>query len=270
LLAYSGGVRTLTAAGIEEAWSDMQQLPAPWSARSGGTVADTTGGKGVIEFGQLDEPADDLPAALPFRAPVSDEVAKSKSPIAQIEAIEKQLFEMEDDFHPAGSIRPEVELVFQSTSNPFQEPFDQEEVVLDRYAAIETDALANRPLVSSAESRELGAMLTPFAREAGPSVAIAAASCSDGMPNIAAEPHPPAQKAVDERTATPQSAAANAAVAAGSVGAQAPKGARIVPADELDLIVIEDPPERFVSVTKPASRVMGHEYRQLFAQLRRG
>ncbi len=153
LLAYAGGVRQLTASGIEEAWSDLQQLPTPWSASQGAPAVDS---KGVVEFGNLDEDfGDEHPAALPFRAPATAEAGPSANPIDRIEAIEKQLFEMDDDFQPAGSIRPEVELVFQSTSNPFQESFDEEEVVIDRYTAIETDALANRPLVTSAESREL-------------------------------------------------------------------------------------------------------------------
>ncbi len=41
----------------------------------------------------------------------------------------------EDEFQPAGTIRPEVELHFQRTANPFHEAFDEEEVVLDPYIA---------------------------------------------------------------------------------------------------------------------------------------
>jgi len=44
-------------------------------------------------------------------------------------------------------------------THPFEESFDEEEVVIDPYTAIETDALADRPLVRSSESRELSALL---------------------------------------------------------------------------------------------------------------
>ena len=50
LLASVGGVTTINAAGVEEAWADLQQLPTPWSS-------DETqqSGEHFIEFGSLDD-----------------------------------------------------------------------------------------------------------------------------------------------------------------------------------------------------------------------
>ncbi len=39
MLACAGGVKQLTAGGIEEAWSDLQQLPTPWNAMPGAPSA---------------------------------------------------------------------------------------------------------------------------------------------------------------------------------------------------------------------------------------
>ncbi len=269
LLAYAGGARNISDSSIEEAWSDLQQLPTPMSGARPQANAQK---RSVVEFGHLDEDvSDEMPAALPFRSPNLSSAHLELDPIQQIEAVEKELFELGDDFQPAGSIRPEVELVFQSTSNPFDESFDEEEVVIDRYTAIETDALANRPRVTSSESLALSALLTPFEREPQPSVAVAAASWPGGTPDE--------HRNVESRAKTPlvkpsQTAAVDAPLkASGGPPAQRP-WTETVPRDELvdeDLIVVEEPPEQIISVSKKlAPRVKRQEYRQLFAKLRRG
>jgi len=60
MLAASGGAARIHAAGIEEAWADLQQLPLPGGSRNP-RPAELGSGKSeaVIEFGSLD---DDLPA----------------------------------------------------------------------------------------------------------------------------------------------------------------------------------------------------------------
>ena len=61
--------------------------------------------------------------------------ADDSEPSEQIHRIEQLLAEADDDFQPAGSIGPEIELCFEEAVHPFQEEFEHEEVVLDRYAA---------------------------------------------------------------------------------------------------------------------------------------
>jgi len=139
LLAYVAGQPQVSPAGIEEAWSDLQQLPTPWS----GEPAKQTDDDNVIQFGGLDESPEEseLPAAggqgdSPLRiSPASEPLAPSAGePEEQLQRIENLLADAEKDFEPAGTIGPEVELTFEEAIHPFREEFSEEEVVADRYA----------------------------------------------------------------------------------------------------------------------------------------
>src|SRR3712207_7556567 len=44
---------------------------------------------------------------------------------------------------------------FEGAANPFQEAFEEEEVIIDRYASLEASALRSRQVVHSREGREL-------------------------------------------------------------------------------------------------------------------
>jgi hypothetical protein len=279
LLAYAGGVDRLNAAGIEEAWSDLQQLPTPWSSAEGAPAV--AGSADIIEFGQLDaDSSEDLPAALPFSSVARKASAKADLSANELEnAVE--IAAAEDDFQPAGSIRPEVELTFESLSTPFH-TFDEEEVVLDRYTSIERDALANRPLVRGPESRELSAMLSSRAPEHPPVVAIGAKSWPGGTPttvvndnveptsNTASQPAPSHDFTFNASDATSSSSTSSVAQQTSSKPAVSSQPACSPEADD-DLIVIEEPADRgVVTVNTPKPAVRRQEYRQLFAQLRRG
>jgi type II secretory pathway predicted ATPase ExeA len=133
LLACAAGQRQLQAAQIEQAWADLQQLPTPWNEET------SDQDDAVIEFGGLDDqPADDespgketsLP---PLRiSPDSDRCEEpTGEPADQLEGIQQMLDSVEEDFQPRGSIGPELELVFD---DPFEEDFEKEEVVTDRYS----------------------------------------------------------------------------------------------------------------------------------------
>ena len=126
VLAYTGGKPTIEPAMIEESWADLQQLPTPWNAEGRGQKSSD----GVIEFGGLDDEPTLAPAAPP---PVVDEAAAP--PDEQVSQIQGMISELDEDFQPAGSIRPEVELVFDDPANPLCERFQQEELIVDRYSA---------------------------------------------------------------------------------------------------------------------------------------
>ena len=64
ILTALGECRTVTAAAIEEAWSDLQQLPTPWQPGSNGREA----APAVVEFAPLDDLQDEASAIL-FPAP---------------------------------------------------------------------------------------------------------------------------------------------------------------------------------------------------------
>ncbi len=312
LLAFAGGKRPLSAAGIDEAWADLQQLPTPWNVSQGAPAAEKSAG--VVEFGNLDDAADELPAALPFRTPKTTTNADELSPLERLNKITAQLAtidaneeqESEDDFQPAGSIGPELELVFQSASSPFHQSFEEEEVIIDRYTAIEADALTNRPLVHSAEGRVLGALLptaSQISTASKPMMSIAPATWPGGEPSHVARKSTADTAAVASAASTVfETAVASsvdsqfdwttepAVVAASTPEVVSPADFASSPVEsistephsmpmdlplaaesEQDLIVVEDPPEVTIPVTiKAPVRVRRKEYRQLFAQLRRG
>ena len=151
LLAYVAGRQQVTPADIEEAWADLQQLPTPWN---GEAKSESSGG--VIEFGSLDESAAEtatarLPPPLGRAAPtlrisptLDDVESDSSEPAQQIHRIEQLLAEADDDFQPAGSIVPEIELHFEESPHPFQEEFEHEEVISDRYATASRSVMGRR------------------------------------------------------------------------------------------------------------------------------
>lgn len=138
ILAFTAGRRPVEAVCVEEAWSDLQQLPTPWNAESKAERP----GVAVIEFGGLDdddeEPAKGARPTVPMLRVAKTEdqpaVVETVEPLEQLRRIETAISELDGDYQPAGSIEPEVELVFPDPGNPFSEPFAQEEPVVQRYA----------------------------------------------------------------------------------------------------------------------------------------
>ena len=133
LLAYTAGRRQVDRACAEEAWADLQQLPTPWNDESREGKAEG----GVIEFGGLDDDHTECDEAAGVGTVSMLRVApESGEPIAEpaerIDGIQQALAELEEDFHPAGSIGPEVELLFGDSVSAFNEEFEEEEVVADR------------------------------------------------------------------------------------------------------------------------------------------
>ncbi|MCC7083742.1 MAG: AAA family ATPase [Pirellulales bacterium] len=278
LLAYAGGMKQLTAAGIEEAWADLQQLPMPWSSNIESAAAEREAN--IIEFGQLDDDSsEDLPAAVPF--PTHNRTSTPKKGVVSSELGSAVEFAAaEDDFQPAGSIHPEVELTFQSLTTPFH-TFDEEEVVLDRYTLIERDALANRPLVRGPESRELAAMLPPIAADRLPPIGIGPKNWAGGTPTDA----PIVDSSCEDREVGDPAPATDTLSElpdqAEHFGMKLPLSSHLdtaansrlawVQTSDDELIVIEEPAEPAGGVNRNIKQVVRRqEYRQLFAKLRHG
>ncbi len=148
LLAYAAGQRQLDAAQVEEAWADLQQLPTPWNEQAAPS-------DNVIEFGgledesapmplagnaeRLDATSEATPPASPLHVmPETEELADAEvaglEATEQLRQIQEMLADVQQEFTPAGSIGPEIELVFDDPAHPFQETFQHEEVIKDRYA----------------------------------------------------------------------------------------------------------------------------------------
>jgi type II secretory pathway predicted ATPase ExeA len=139
LLAYVAGRQQISAKNIEEAWADLQQLPTPWMS----SEKKAESSEGVVEFGSLDDQFETVSSetgSATLRVAAEDEGAEVEAvegePSDQFHRIERLLAETEEDeeFEPAGSIGPEVELYFDGVVHPFAEEFEHEELVADRYA----------------------------------------------------------------------------------------------------------------------------------------
>lgn len=171
MLAAIGRKRQIDAAGVEEAWADLQQLPIPLAEppalrKSGAAQA------GIVEFGQLGEsptvvagnigPADKQETA----ELIADAAVASLDSISRtIDALHEDAINFEsgigdglESFLPATS-GTEVELFFHSAHDPFGGQWDQEEVVLDKYASLQDTAVRSQR-VTSDEGRAIGAAVS--------------------------------------------------------------------------------------------------------------
>lgn len=130
IMASAGGRTNLDAAGIQEAWADLQQLPAPWTSLAP-IATESESEDSMIEFGQLDDIRDQLPIGSTL------ELVESPPPMsADTELKVVADSETDSDSVPNASPQPEIELVIYGEESPFDESFQDEELVVDQYSAM--------------------------------------------------------------------------------------------------------------------------------------
>jgi type II secretory pathway predicted ATPase ExeA len=134
-LACQSGRRTIDAGGIEEAWADLQQLPAPWHEQS--VEADNS--KAVVEFGELDGVAPDAPGDDEATDGGADDTTFLETGVLELDSEAADLvsdaqFESADEEDEAGVELPEP------AADPFDAPFAEEEVVVDHFATLAAEA----------------------------------------------------------------------------------------------------------------------------------
>jgi hypothetical protein len=133
-------------------------LPTPWNSPA------SPASDNVIEFGGLDDSSLELPP-IAGRIAASEEASPAESPapvptlvaetsedpetFEQLCHIQKLLADIRVEFQPAAAVGPEVELVFDAP-HPFAEPFEEEEVIADRYAVTATSPVPNPPAAEPA------------------------------------------------------------------------------------------------------------------------
>jgi type II secretory pathway predicted ATPase ExeA len=284
MLAALGGHRQLTADGIEEAWSDLQQLPVPWHepARPAGAAAATSESSAAIEFGQLDEAGSNSATVVgPFVGATGEAAEQRLSAIeSSLAALreEGQEFAEEplprdgepDDFSPTLETASEVELIFHSAHDPFGGGWQEEEVVIDRYAMLEEARLRR---VASEEGRKIAAALdrsTPSRQAAGaPEPAAAGDIALATLAPREAEFDPASDPLLPEEPAESTGDA--------NVHRRATISLRELAGDDRDLIVVDDqarpsaPPAAASAASAPVTNppAKRREYRQLFSSLRK-
>jgi len=265
MLTALAGKRQVDAAGIEEAWADLQQLPLP--LHEGPTVGSGSGSaSGIVEFGQLGDP----PTVV--AGTIGPDLANAA--VAKLDSISRTLDTLQepasgqhmieslaaDDFSPAAEGGTEVELLFHGAHDPFGGHWEEEEVVVDRYASLE-DAVLRSQRVTSGAGQAIGAAVS--AAVAGDvarnderlQVAGAGKSRGESDASAAADLNPADDPLLPEEIPVEEPR-------------RRPVLLRAVAQDDRDMIVVDDesPPASVPVVSRPRRP----EYRQLFSKLRNG
>jgi type II secretory pathway predicted ATPase ExeA len=272
LLAALGGHLQLDAAGIEEAWADLQQLPIPLHEPPVLGSLGSGSASGIVEFGQLAEE----PAAV--AGTIGPSVADAA--VASLDAIGRTIESLHapaltegvitgtaaDDFSPADASGTEVELIFHGAHDPFGGHWEEEEVVIDRFASLEDQAIRNRQRATTDEGKAMGAAVTaalgpvvgeapeplvsparpPHDHEAGDDAPLTIAASADFHP--ASDPLLP-----EESVLLPPARRATVSL-------------RELGQDDRDMIVVEE--DQTPRAVPLAGRPKRPEYRQLFSTLR--
>jgi hypothetical protein len=154
VLAFADGLTEISAAMVEQAWADLQQLPTPWSVPSPAHARSTSG---TIEFGRLDdeEPFEPDAESPSVRFP-TERIGRRTAEVAEAEFTEvaalddfdsefetlavhsaDDLGHEHDEHYVAADATTQIELtVVETAVDPFGEPFADEESVVDHVAAL--------------------------------------------------------------------------------------------------------------------------------------
>ncbi len=224
--------RLVTPADIATAWCEIQRLPAPAGLEPIATTStrddesttvafddDFGGGNGlgVIEFGAGDEPVAEL----------------------------HRLVEAEPADPWSG---PDVELVFGSSSDPFEELFADEERVVERYVMNGPDDFHGRRHVNSREGQSMGRVL-------------ASIGCDTADRPTMAQHAEAVATHHEESVTSSDDAESSVSMTIADEGDM----------DDADMVVIEeDVHEGSSEAASPVFSVRPSDYRSLFTRLRRG
>ena len=283
-MAEETGCAPLDAALVQQAWSDLQQLPAPWNSAGASAPHASPAGSSVIEFGELDsqsiylehdqfeeeeEADDEMPASIPINSGRPGRHILSSDPLDVTLDTAELLLDSFDHFEQFGGLELRAveplplpkeepgEPEKPAATDPFAEPFAEEEVVVDPYAAFESELLRTAPQVTNRLDRA-------FASELHRCVQRATASPEPIAHKAHAEK--PAEKLADklagrlsekvEVAAPPLSGPVRLHDSSDSA---IPTAGKTAPANEL--LVVEDDDATAAEV------VQGRQFRRLFTSL---
>jgi type II secretory pathway predicted ATPase ExeA len=252
--AVQAGQARVDRTAIQQAWSDLQQLPTPWETPAEEVVAEASD---VIEFGNL---RDDLIAA-----------GHTIDEISGVEDTELDREEESTAIRAAVTSKPTV-----TTRDPFAEKFDDEEIVLDNFAG--WDEMFRRDVPRVENRRDPGfSTLVQAAIEASPvsSSRFVVTNSSAALEPIQSVSARPRLKLADVPDATAHaskrpsaSKLAHDSDSLGSILSAFASHQEETPATDLEnpvLVIEEDAPQ---DRTYPGVR--REEYRHLFSRLRSG
>jgi type II secretory pathway predicted ATPase ExeA len=329
MLACMAQCRPLDGRMIDDAWADLQQLPIPWQPMGGEKPAAT----GVVEFGGLALDDDELierdqPTEVPNTTKAPDILAVETVPFSETPANLEASFDFAEglDALPSSSDEMdraadpcEIAQVAQcqqadasqttgqtpsiyaskpvpfSGSNPFDEPFEHEQVVVDRYALLQAVHGGDSP--AAIKQREIAAAMqtifenavqyveppdqraatlppAPPAAPAAPAAAVAE-DIEDQVLHTLAEldrdaahafESPASRESSDEDADEVCISLDMASEEDESTGVQV---VRKLPSDDNDMIVVVDDQRGETPLRSSGGIAHRQEYRQLFSKLRR-
>ncbi len=169
-MAHETGNTPMGGEVVQQAWSELQQLPAPWNTPP--VTAPAT--ESVVEFGELsaegefleENSEDDLPASIPMNLQRQDETEfvetfdATEQLLEQIEKLDSTSDVSQEGVSQEGVPQEETA---PAAYDPFQEAFGSEEVVLDQYLAFECELLATAPRVINRLDTAFAYQLREFA-----------------------------------------------------------------------------------------------------------
>jgi type II secretory pathway predicted ATPase ExeA len=253
LMAAAKDRRLIDCHVIQEAWADLQQLPTPWEtpAADAADPPETP----VVEFGRL---RDDV-----LTDDGNDDVASFDVEPTELDT-DDWLISAKIQTDDLPKAQPAEAVV---AADPFAEKFDEEEVVLDNYAAWDDMFGRDTPRVSNRREPQF-ATLVQAAVNASP---VAAVGREDDRLDM---------KLAADETARPAAATdaprLRLAIVCDTPRAGQTDGIALADESKLDqfdiepnddpILVVEDDP----SPSAEASPVRREEYRQLFSRLRSG
>ncbi len=282
VLGAIGQQALIDAGGIEEAWADLQQLPIPCGGSDSGTQP---AARDILEFGELDdEPSIELgdagesataPPAAVAESVCSPDAGTLAEPDAAecgsnatgpVVAIHRPDAEEPDESvcEPAADAEqelplpfhrpeqaPEVELIFHGVHDPFDEPFEDEEVLVDPYASLEA---LNTPHVTLGDN-------VPN---------VANVDSADALFPDAARSGPHHESPIQAAPSVAESVACSNSADAAQPDLDPAIEAAQLPADDRDLLEIYDDAQQLAEAGKQATNEPRklRPYRHLFADLR--
>ncbi|MFN0019900.1 MAG: ExeA family protein [Pirellulaceae bacterium] len=198
ILSALGGHSQIGPEAIEEAWSDLQQLPAPWHQTS---RKESAAPAAVVEFGQLQDDEgiaeevveiereasgwatsatttqrDEIQPSYDYRETqaelrIGENLNCLNSGLGALDSAEGiefgtfgDLYEDAVEFEPVGDAGTQVELTFSTPANPFGDGFDEEEIVVDHYANLAANYVSDM-LDHQDGTREIAEQIVELARQ---------------------------------------------------------------------------------------------------------
>ncbi len=274
MLAALGRKRQIDESGVDEAWADLQQLPLPVHESPLRTRRATAENTGIVEFGQLNDVPTIVAGSIgPELGNLTvanlDSISRTID-ILHYEALGHEALGHEalgeeeasgdglEAFSPVAD-GTEVELFFHGAHDPFGGQWEEEEVVLDRYASLHDTAVRSQR-VTSDEGRAMGAAISAMMKpsqggslQLSPTVIEAAANVvvAPAIAPLEDEFCPANDPLMPEEAVTIESIE---------------RTLRTVVEDDRDLLLIDDGEPTRTAI--PAGRQRRMEYRQLFSRMR--